>query len=146
MNKILLLVFVFVLSYQIIVIENLDESQIEEKVFELVNKEREGVGLGVLVRENGMDEVAKKHSVKMRDGYFFGHSETERGENIYHSPILGSTRCGFTLSNDDIARCMVNGWVESPVHYSNIVSSEFSYTGVGVSCNFIECFGTQNFG
>jgi len=122
------------------------ESVIEDEIFEEVNNIRIDLGIQKLTRNSNLDTLGKKHSIIMMEEKFFEHSNDNVGENIFYSPVWFWTEgCGLTITNNQIARCMVKGWSESPGHYANMIDSSYSNTGVGVSCNTFECKGTQNF-
>lgn len=123
-----------------------DESVIEDNIFLEVNDIRTELGLNELTQNSRLDLMAKTHSIKMRESWNFEHSDDNVGENIFDSPVhYWTVGCGLTYTNNQIAKCMVKGWVESPGHYANIIEPTYITTGVGVSCNFFECKGTQNF-
>ena len=95
--------------------------------------------------------TAKSHSEDMIKNNYFEHNNVNLGENIGEVPItwipffITVEGCFITLTNNQIASCHVDGWVNSPGHYSNMISSSYSEIGVGVDCNFFECKATQNF-
>lgn len=136
---ILAIVYVFLTTHR-------DEAAIENKIFELVNDERAKVRIKPLTSDSDLNILAKQHSMKMKREWSFEHSKNNIGENIIEAPIYyWTTDCGMTVTNNQVAKCMVKTWIESPLHYSNMISSRYSKTGIGVSCNIIECKGTQNF-
>jgi len=123
-----------------------DETVIEDIVFRLVNEERAKVGKNLLKRSGKLDNLAKEHSIRMIQESFFEHSTGNNvGENIIHTPIGDVEGCGLTLTNNAIAECMVDGWIDSPGHYANMIHRQYRKTGVGVYCGALECKGTQNF-
>lgn len=60
------------------------------------------------------------------------------GENIYKYP---SRRDRKRLAKD-----LVDGWMKSPGHRTNILKREYNYIGVGVASSGGEVYATQNFG
>ena len=124
----------------------MNKKRIEQRIFELVNEERQRVGVSKLKANNRLDNLAKQHSEKMMDENFFEHSNDNVGENIGEIPIHYLVEgCGATYSNNQIAECMVRGWIGSSGHYQNMIDVSYSITGIGVSCNMFMCRGTQNF-
>lgn len=83
---------------------------------------------------------------------FFEHSSlnffypSTAGENIGETPIhYNVVGCGSTYGNSQMAECFVSGWIGSPGHHENMISSSFSMTGIGVSCDSSKCRATQVF-
>ncbi|MEN9625998.1 MAG: hypothetical protein RL557_326 [archaeon] len=54
-------------------------------------------------------------------------------ENIAITPIGNVMGCGSVYSNDEIARCTVSGWMESPGHRENILTSTYDIQGIGIA-------------
>jgi len=144
------------------------EELAEMEVHRLINLEREKQGLKILEYDQELASVAKLHSIDMaNDGYFAhetpeGLTPTDRageadyvcryqignmiysgiGENIHMvkgpSVALGSTP-------ESIAELAVSGWMDSPGHKKNILTSNFSKEGIGVSISTFTIHVTQNF-
>lgn len=122
-----------------------DETKIQNRIFELVNEEREKVGISALVYDASLSKVAKEHSDRMIEEHFLGHRDIGIGENVFECPVwYWTSGCGLTITNNQIAECMVEGWKKSPGHYSNMISFQYTRTGIGVSCNLFECKENQN--
>ena len=125
---------------------NRNEELIERRVFELVNEEREKFGVHKLILDSTLNKLAKEHSTKMLEEGFLEHSKGDIGENIVEVPIWYDVDgCGLVITNNQIAKCIMGSWKESFLHYSNMIDSGYMITGIGVSCNILECKGTQNF-
>ena len=107
-------------------------------------------GLKDLLQDDEMDALASLHSENMITYDFFDHvdhegkSPSERAddldfvwssiaENIGYIPwfenVIG---CGDTRSAEAIAECVVEGWRNSPGHYTNMIG-DFDELGVGVA-------------
>lgn len=130
--------------------------QIEGLVFELINLERARYGKKQLTSEKNLAQVAYLHSSDMLGRSFFSHINPDgqsphdriaaaypnqvsaTGENIWMSSGDQSTAEG-------LARKMVDGWMNSPGHRKNILSDDFSHTGIGVCQNAGETRATQVF-
>ncbi|RME31597.1 CAP domain-containing protein [Candidatus Woesearchaeota archaeon] len=142
-----------------------DETVIEGEVARLVNEERDRHALNPLVFDSVLGHVAETYSKRMLTYQFFWHnrqltedeafrrqpidSVIERygfyiAENIVETPVGFSSICGLTLTNRQIAKCMVELWRESKPHYTTMLGT-YSATGVGVACDLFECKGTQYF-
>ena len=119
---------------------------IENKIFNLVNKERARYGVQPLIFNDKLNELAQRHSDKMMNENFFEHSNDNVGENIVDIPLhYWVEGCGVVYTNNQIAKCMVKGWIESKGHHENMISLDYSLTGIGVTCELLGCKGTQNF-
>lgn len=132
--------------------EDRDTAEIEQEIHRLVNIERGNYNARALSRKNNLDTFAKEWSNKMMNEGFFEHSNLNfyyaniAGENIGETPIhYNVIGCGSTYTNDAIAKCFVDGWIESEGHHENMISYSFSMTGIGVSCDSSKCRATQVF-
>ncbi len=144
------------------------EQQAEMEVHRLINLEREKHGLKTLEYDERLAFVAKSHSIDMASNEYFSHetpeglNPTDRagnadyvcryqignliysgiGENIHMvkgpSVALGSTP-------ESIAELAVSGWMDSPGHKKNILTSNFSSEGIGVYISTFSIHVTQNF-
>jgi len=110
----------------------------EQKVVELVNIERQKVGLSALTLDSAISNVARTKSKDMATNNYFAHQ----------SPTYGSagdmlTRFGIKWSawGENIAsgqrtpEAVVTAWMNSAGHRANILSSNFSKIGVGYATN-----------
>lgn len=124
----------------------INETQIENRIFELVNKERQLNGAPVLVRNNYLDDLAKSHSKRMIEEDFFEHSNFNLGENIFYNPIHYNVEgCGSTLTSNQQSECIVSGWISSPGHHANMIDYGYVSTGIGVACDLSSCKATEVF-
>jgi uncharacterized protein YkwD len=127
-----------------------DEYSIEQRIFQLMNAERERIGRSPLRQIEKLNNYAKTHSIDMIQNNYFEHNDFNynmyQGENIGETPIhYNVIGCGSTLTNDQIADCMFKGWMESPGHHENMIDSYFYMGGIGISCDSSKCKGTQTF-
>ncbi len=129
-----------------------DVGVIEQRILVLVNEERQRNGVRYLSSKVNLNNYARAWSDKMMSEGFFEHSDLDfsypstAGENIGETPIhYNVVGCGATYTNNALAECFVDGWIESPGHHENIISRSFSMTGVGVSCDLFTCRATQVF-
>lgn len=110
----------------------------EQKVVELVNIERQKVGLPALTLDSAISNVARTKSKDMATNNYFAHQ----------SPTYGSagdmlTRFGIKWSawGENIAsgqrtpEAVVTAWMNSAGHRANILSANFSKIGVGYATN-----------
>jgi uncharacterized protein YkwD len=68
------------------------------------------------------------------------------GENIGEMPIDSNVmNCGQVSTPQDVANCMMQGWISSPGHYANLIDQNYIEIGVGVACCANTCMLTQDF-
>lgn len=109
-------------------------SNIESEVLRLVNIERTKEGLSPLKISNELSSVANKKSQDMADNNYFSHTSP-----TYGSPFDMMKQFGinYTSAGENIAQgyssaeSVMNGWMNSPGHRANILSSNFGTLGVG---------------
>ena len=144
------------------------EKQAEIEVHRLINLEREKHGLETLGYDEELASIAKLHSEDMASSEYFSHetpeglSPTDRagkadytcryqignliysgiGENIH---MVKGSSIAFWSSPESIAELAVSGWMDSPGHKKNILTSNFSNEGIGVSISTFTIHVTQNF-
>lgn len=151
----------------------IDISKLEQEVHRLINEERINYGLSPLKWDNKIADIAREHSQDMVLRNFFSHDNpdgedpTDRAdrnryscvkdygsystyglaENIALTPIYSSVvGCGSTLTLEKLSICIVDGWMTSPGHRENILTSTYTKTGIGIVYNEDnEAYSTQNF-
>jgi len=144
------------------------EELAEMEVHRLINLEREKYGLQTLEYDEELASVAKSHSIDMAEDEYFSHETPEGldptdraskadyicqyqignliysgiGENIHM--VTGSS-VSFMSTPESIAELAVSGWMDSPGHKKNILTSNFTKEGIGVSISTFTIHVTQNF-
>jgi len=144
------------------------EKQAEMEVHRLINLEREKHGLKILGYDEKLATIAKSHSKDMASSGYFSHDTPEGldptdragkadyvcryqigsliysgvGENIH---MVKSSSIALWSSPESIAEMAVSGWMDSPGHRKNILASNFSSEGIGVSISAFTIHVTQNF-
>ncbi len=144
------------------------EKQAEMEVHRLINLEREKHGLKILGYDEKLATIAKSHSKDMASSGYFSHDTPEGldptdragkadyvcryqigsliysgiGENIH---MVKSSSIALWSSPESIAEMAVSGWMDSPGHRKNILTSNFSSEGIGVSISAFTIHVTQNF-
>jgi uncharacterized protein YkwD len=125
---------------------NYTETEAEELIIILINDEREEFELGTTSEDALLTGLAWEHSISMVENNFFSHDRypeerpfsydqpygTTRGENIAKIPTRQYTP-GPYLSLQEVCEWAVSGWMDSPGHRANILKTNFTETGVGVS-------------
>ena len=131
---------------------SIDIGSLERQVFDAVNAQRTQAGLSALNWNSEIANVARKHSawqdtknvgpvktlfishqdanggwhydrLKQGNVYYFGQS----GENIY---ATGSTK---SYTAQTLVSRAVNGWMNSPGHKQNILTSGYDEGGIGIA-------------
>ncbi len=105
-----------------------------QTILTLTNETRTAVGVAALTLDPALTEVAQAHAVDMAVRGFFDHTNPD-GE----SPLDRMRNAGisFRLVGENIAwfpsaESVVNGWINSPCHYNNMVNPHFGRVGIGV--------------
>jgi len=147
-------------------------TEVELKIHDYVNQQRISNGLPALKFDTKLSEIARSHSQDMAKNGFFSHTNlkgqdpTQRGnllgyscykdyglhytegiaENIYMTPKGNVIGCGNVYSENEIANCVVIGWMSSPGHRKNILTSTYDKEGIGVAISSDgKVYATENF-
>jgi uncharacterized protein YkwD len=132
-------------------------SEIEERVFAAINRERIAHGLPQLARAQDLAAVAREHSRDMMARRYFAHRSPE-GTDLRHrfarSGIhrwrLMAENIACNLGFQDPVSTAVEGWMQSPSHRRNILDRRLTESGVGVAVDnsgrvyFTQVFATRD--
>ena len=118
--------------------------QFEIEVLVLVNIERESRGIRPLEWDAGLGALARNHSMDMARRGFFSHTCLDgitprtriQGAGISHRFVAENIAWGQRTPES-----VVNSWMNSPGHRSNILNENMTHLGVG----FYNYFWTQKF-
>lgn len=134
---------------------DLDGEELEMALYEEVNERRVSAGRQELVHSERVRLIARIHSKDMADRDYFDHKNPEgKGSRERHAEYDGCDSTNeniarFMISADgtaEIAKEIVDGWADSPGHYSVLVSKRPHVTGVGVYVTTDGIiYATQNF-
>lgn len=113
-----------------------DIKGLETKVVWLVNKERKKYGLSYLKENWELSRIARYKSKDMINKHYFSHYSP-----TYGSPFTMIQNFGlrYYSAGENIAygmnspEAVMKGWLNSPGHRSNILSSSYSQIGVGLA-------------
>lgn len=106
----------------------------ERKMLVLANRDRQKAGLNLLIMDEQLQEVARKHGADMlAQGYFShiskdGKTPSQRADASEYSYGLIGENLAFA---PDASLAHV-GLMDSPPHRANILSDQFSRAGIGV--------------
>lgn len=113
----------------------------------LVAGQRARLGLPAFVRDTRLDEAARLHAVDMDLRSFFGHVTPEGltpSDRALAQGYAGSVGENIAFGYDT-ARAVMDGWMASPGHCRNILSSARDL-GIGVSVDAGSVHAVQGFG
>jgi len=122
---------------QKITIPNIDDVKaLEDEVIKLVNAERAKNGLGALKANWQLSRVARYKSQDMVNKGYFSHTSP-----TYGSPfnMMESFGLKFSAAGENIAygprtpQEVMNAWMNSPGHRSNILNPSYTEIGVGLA-------------
>ncbi|MGE7919840.1 CAP domain-containing protein [Viridibacillus sp. NPDC093762] len=112
--------------------------QFEQKVIELTNVERQKAGLAALKSDKALMGAAREKSLDMQKNKYFSHTSPTFGSPFDRMKALGIQ---YSAAGENIAMGqktpeeVVKGWMNSPGHRANIMSTSFTHIGVGYAAN-----------
>jgi uncharacterized protein YkwD len=107
---------------------------LEKRMLDLVNQERQAAGLRPLAPDPELTEVARRHSADMFARGYFAH-DTPEGISPFDRMRAANVR--FTTAGENLALAPTipvahTGLMNSPGHRANILRPEFGRVGIGV--------------
>jgi hypothetical protein len=123
------------------------DSQAEQQIFQLVNRERHSRGLSTLVFDERLQRAARKHSLLMADT---GEVEHQLAGEPKLSLRLGEVALRYDVSGENVARTSGaarahTALMNSPGHRANILDAQFNAIGIGVVDTPDGIYVTQDF-
>lgn len=109
-------------------------SDFQRRVVKLVNVERQKVGHDPLSEDNLLDKGASTKAADMRDKRYFSHTSPTYGSPFNMMKTVG---VHYSKAGENIAsgyktpEAVVSGWMKSPGHRANILSTKYGKIGVG---------------
>jgi uncharacterized protein YkwD len=131
--------------------------KVEDLILDLTNQARRAQGLTPLVKDEELRTAARDFSSDMLVRRFFDHTTPEglsfedrlgkqyphrvqaMGENIWSGSGYDPGR------TQNLAKEIVNDWLNSPGHRGNVLSPDYTHLGVGVSARHDSIRATQEF-
>jgi uncharacterized protein YkwD len=107
---------------------------LESKMLELVNQERQQAGLRPLVPDPAMTELARRHSADMFARGYFAH-DTPEGLSPFDRMNKANIRfltAGENLALAPTLQVAHTGLMNSPGHRANILQRDFGRVGIGI--------------
>ncbi|MCL5746881.1 MAG: CvpA family protein [Patescibacteria group bacterium] len=108
--------------------------QAENKMFEMVNQERTSRGIAPLEAWDKLQQLARAHCEDMfRRGYFSHYTP----EGLSPFDRMAQADISYTYAGENLALApnvdlAMNGFMQSPGHRANILSSDYHRVGIGV--------------
>lgn len=116
------------------------DRDIELKVFNLINAERNKRNLRSMTFDTRLSKVARSHSLAMAKENFFSHYGSDGSTVVDRAKdfkITNWRKIGENLFTcrgyDDPETVAIRGWLKSPSHRKNMLSSSWTSTGIGVA-------------
>jgi hypothetical protein len=106
----------------------------ERQMADLVNRDRSGKGLPPLKFDPALADIARGHSLDMRDHGFFAHESPTTGRLEDRMMVAGylALEMRENLAQAPDVRRAEENLMESPGHHANIMATSVSHIGVGI--------------
>jgi uncharacterized protein YkwD len=107
---------------------------LEQRMLNLVNKERAAAGLRPLAPDPELTEVARRHSADMFARGYFAH-DTPEGRSPFDRMRAANVQfltAGENLALAPTVQVAHNGLMNSPGHRANILQKDFGRVGIGI--------------
>ncbi|MGI5892500.1 MAG: stalk domain-containing protein [Bacillota bacterium] len=105
----------------------------QQEIFKLVNIERSKKGLSAYKFDTSLNNMAKAHSIDMAENNFFSHTSPTYGDPQARAQKYGIRNIGENIAYGyPSAHSVVTGFMNSPSHRANLLSSSFKYVGIGL--------------
>lgn len=120
----------------------------EQKMLDLINRERSNAGLKPVTFNKEITNVARAHSMDMFKRHYFAHVNPE---GLDGADRLNAAKIPWQVSGENLAYApdvdiAHQGLMDSPGHRANILKPEFRQVGIGViDAGFYGQMFTQNF-
>ena len=116
------------------VLDGTIDTQAEQEMFTLVNKERKKAGLAPLTFDDSLRYLARVHSQDMLVRGYFSHYTPEGLSPFDRMAAAGITytHAGENLALAPSTQLAMQGLMNSPEHRANILNPHFTTIGIGV--------------
>jgi uncharacterized protein YkwD len=113
----------------------------EGEIIALVNRERTRDGLPPLKFSPRLAVIARGHSYDMAIRHYRSHNSPDgvapadriSGVGISYKAVGENIYVDDSADSADVPQHALTGWMHSPEHLANIISGEFTETGVGIA-------------
>ena len=144
------------LVFQVVLVGNVSASEEgERQIINLVNKERENIGLEILVENETLNEAARLKAQDMIGHNYFAHTSPSGVDPWYW---FEETEYQYKYAGENLAMDFTSigavhkAWMKSSTHKENIISPKFKEIGVATLDGImdgketqvaVQLFGTQ---
>lgn len=129
-----------------------DVAAAEQYCIDLINGQRANAGLGPLLRDETVMGVARARVADMVARGYTGHNDPVTGVALGPSMLraagfgnAGENWYGSVNGPPTIVEVAMGWFMTDPAHYRNILSTSYSYVGVGIAFNGRQWLLIQNF-
>ena len=112
----------------------------EDEIFRLINQVRRKNNLSQLVWDDELAEMARDYSERMARENFFSHFDPDGGnaaKRAKKAKLKNWSKIGENLFSVErfprFAAFAVKGWMKSPTHERNILDTDWTTTGIGIT-------------
>lgn len=115
--------------------DDITDEQARKAIIERVNLERKKKGLPALIESEKLRESAKAKAFDMLERDYWSHNTPEGQEPWI---LFGDAGYQYRFAGENLARDflsvepMVQGWINSKLHYENMMNKDYTETGVYV--------------
>jgi uncharacterized protein YkwD len=112
--------------------------EMERKTFDDINAQRKKNNLNILTWDTQVADAARSHSQNMAARNFFSHRDPRLGEldERLKRMKIQWRMCGENIFYEkgyaNPVQVAVEGWMDSPGHKKNVLTPEFTHSGVGI--------------
>lgn len=129
-------------------------ANIVSNVYRLTNQARSEMSLPLLTSASALDQAAQSFARVLAETRVFSHSAggsslKQRAQEVgYRFRALGENLAWSSrrLSDQELARSIVKGWLASSGHRRNILSQKFTQIGIGIARSGGRLYIVQVFG
>jgi uncharacterized protein YkwD len=114
------------------------DSKTERRLLQRINKIRAERGLPALSNDERLSEAARDFACRLARDDFFGHVSpsgqtfTDRVRAAGRDYRSAAENVAMNVNAKNPVERAVQGWMKSPGHRENIVSREFTVSGIGI--------------
>lgn len=111
-----------------------DTPILKSNLLSLINQERTKYGVGKVVADTALDDLAQKHSDDMWDRGFFSHTNPDGDSPDDRRKAAGiTTEVGENLARAPNVLYAHNGLMRSAIHRENILDPDWKRVGIGIT-------------
>ncbi len=132
--KIIVVAFVLLLPVEVFVLPDVLAEE-QKQIIALTNELRKENNLPALAVAPKLDVSAQNKAMDMSENSYFAHEQDGKTLSYW----LSGANYGYQTAGENLAvgfntaKGIVNAWKNSPTHYANLLDTEYSDVGVGLS-------------